>query len=933
MKIRKLISGILAICIFAIVYVPCANAEENTVLTVDVNRTVREITSRMYGLNFGWGASENNKIMLTGDGTDINPKYIQLFQDNLPLSRAGGMGANGFEWKKAIGDLEDRTAQETYTGQGTSVVRYGLTEWISGNYAADENAGFAYVVNLSDLENLADLVRFLRLNPSDPNAVGTDSTNWAQKRVDLGIENPVPIAIWELGNEVENAKAQGGLALYRPADYASACQQAIEIIKGIDPGAKICVEIQAADNASMSADWDENWNAAILGLASTSASIDYVSIHNYCNWENLSGAEARFESTENIANDMSAAFGKEIKVYVSEHAANRTSKAWGTDFGYMLPHTLGGTLATAEYFTKAFEYDCIDSMAYYALNGASWVAAYEFRGNLYFTAPGTLLKILNSNFTGSLLESELDTDKDKLFAKAVKTDNGVNILLVNRETEAVTVDFNFDNAPSEGYNLISKSYISGTDNGDDYYKVANPTNASWDPSYNKTEIEMVTDEVVSVKHIQSYEVAPLSVVVLNLEEALPRYAVGSYQKIRSSQYYFGNPNGLDADGYRSTMGASFSSLVGSEIDGSTVASGDYVITSNITAAKLNDFMSWGNGITNAFIWKADAEGNVTKLRGGTGIFNNFYGYCDNGGAATEYAFGQSTTPFIYVYGNDVAGDGTGMSVWVRPKPGKYVTYGREDLDLSGLSTFTFKFAYNVRNPGKGLPKIMGFLTQGYDQKYKNPSKKFQLFSILGSGEVRDFDNTGSSGVTLATNLGIGLESAYYTMKIIVDNTGETPRAMYELKNGSGTILRTSAWKNIPAETFDFSEDMGFKLHFHDEANGDNVVLLGYYDFGTVRQEDGKYKETIRIKNSSGSAISNAKRISALYDEDEETLIDIQVESVPTVENGKTVLYDTELNINGTPNPTVKHFLWNSFEGIQALGRLDRTKELPTIVCQ
>ena len=406
----------------------------------------------------------------------------------------------------------------------------------------------------------------------------------------------------------------------------------------------------------------------------------------------------------------------------------------------------------------------------------------------------------------------------------------------------------------------------------------------------------------------------------------------SYQKIWSPQFYTGT---LNDEKKLSTMGTSFPSLVDTEIDGSIVASTDQVILSTVTDSQLNNFYNYGNALTNVFIWKADSQGNITKMRGGTGIYNDFYGYCDNGGGEFALAGSANNTPYFHSQGaDDVAGEGTGYTLWVRPKnSSNYLTYGREDLDLSGLSTFTFKFAYNVRKAGKGLPKIMGFLTQGYDQKYKNPSKKFQLFSILGSGEVRDFDNTGSSGVTLATNLGIGLESAYYTMKIIVDNTGETPRAMYELKNGSGTILRTSAWKNIPAETFDFSEDMGFKLHFHDEANGDNVVLLGYYDFGTVRQEDGKYKETIRIKNSSGSAISNAKRISALYDEDEETLIDIQVESVPTVENGKTVLYDTELNINGTPNPTVKHFLWNSFEGIQALGRLDRTKELPTIVCQ
>ncbi len=75
------------------------------------------------------------------------------------------------------------------------------------------------------------------MTPDNPNAVGEDGTNWAQRRVDLGIEQPVPVRVWELGNEVGRF-SEGRRLRLRYRHYLQRCQRAISIIKSLDTETK-----------------------------------------------------------------------------------------------------------------------------------------------------------------------------------------------------------------------------------------------------------------------------------------------------------------------------------------------------------------------------------------------------------------------------------------------------------------------------------------------------------------------------------------------------------------------------------------------------------------------------------------------------------------------------------------------------------------------
>ncbi len=100
--------------------------------------------------------------------------------------------------------------------------------------SVEEDTAFIYAVNLYDTqENIADLVEFLS---GDGTVNYNGGVDWAAKRKALGLEKPVNIMAYELGNELD-AGSEGAWDINR---YLEACRKTIQTIKSVDPNAKNC---------------------------------------------------------------------------------------------------------------------------------------------------------------------------------------------------------------------------------------------------------------------------------------------------------------------------------------------------------------------------------------------------------------------------------------------------------------------------------------------------------------------------------------------------------------------------------------------------------------------------------------------------------------------------------------------------------------------
>ena len=482
-------------------------------LSVDTTDILKDVKRGSYGINFEWGA--NPELYLTNDYTATNPLFINTFRDNIPIARMAGVSANYMLWKEAIGDFADRSDLKFWHYDARKQY-YGPVEWIESVKTSDADAKLIYTVNLprelkntenlsgdpdqietgaTGIENLKDLVRFMRLNPSDANAVGSDGVNWAQKRVDCGITDPVDIYAWELGCELDS-KGQGG---YTKEEYVEMCEAAITAIRAIDPTAKIAAHERTSIKYSDTL--TNAWHNYIL--SELGDDIDYLSIHYYY----VPDDYAWFDSYLNNLNNAiaaSPAAGK-IKLLFTEHSTKRISQDVSAGYDYDLPHTLKGTLATAEFLTELMARPEIEATMYHSIASGSWALRYEKNGEYKKTAPGYVLDMFGKKAVGNSVSCTVTRTggtEANISAAAIKTDKGTNLVLVNTNEGDAVIDL--DNITGK---LKKESIISGNSYESDTFKNA----------YKDVE-EITYNENVFNTAIDSYTLKARSIVVLEFEE-------------------------------------------------------------------------------------------------------------------------------------------------------------------------------------------------------------------------------------------------------------------------------------------------------------------------------------------------------------------------------------------------------------------------------
>lgn len=494
--ILVLLSGLLIYsCMEKMMFFPIDKGPENsanTTILVDEFSVIKDAGKSMLGFNYEWGHWHMKVTMEEGNVLNVSQECIDVTKEtglHLPLNRMAGTSSQWMKWKQAIGPLANRTVQ----GSPAVKQRMGIVEWVTLVRSIDPDAEFVMVLNYETEtpQDYADLAEFLTGDGSE-NINGGE--NWAQKRIELGIAEPVKVAIWELGNELDLKVKK-----YTPSYYIEKSLPAITAIKEVCPDARFAA-IGATAPWSGARDW-RGWNTAVLQALGNQ--IDYLSFHPY-----YARVQSAMNNMERYMNEMrqqilTSTGSDRIKLYVSEHGVWPSDK----DDQATWPQTydLKGTLAVGAFIGRLYKRSDVAFSTTHAFSGRPWGAvALDVSANRKYTSGIAEMSSAFYNAVGEKVIRTSLTGKDtvNLETTAMLTDNGINLVLFNLEPDLQReVEFKFRFYP---YKLV-KEVIVTADSLSAYNTFGNKM-------ITKTE-NVISDN----KPFSEYTIPEKSMVVLYLE--------------------------------------------------------------------------------------------------------------------------------------------------------------------------------------------------------------------------------------------------------------------------------------------------------------------------------------------------------------------------------------------------------------------------------
>lgn len=411
-------------------------------LAIDPARSIGTASPLLFGTNQAWLPQE--RMMAGGPDGGPLPEFSALAAGlPMPLNRMAGSDSAHFRWKAAVGPMRDRTPISDEF-RSSRVRALGPLEWVRTVRGIDPSARFTWTFNCLQEEpaDHADLAAFLTGTPGGRRDGGED---WAARRAAWGMPQPVEVAIWEIGNEVDHGTTHGG-RFPDAAAYAGYAARTIAAVRAVQPQASFAVHAATAPwswGQRHAGDW-RDWHRTVLQRVGRD--IDWLVFHPYYCGLPISEIERHLD----ILRDDCATLvpGHPIRIYVSEHArwpAQQQGRRWEENWFHT--HSLGGCLATAQFLVRMLNRPEVGAAAYHALSAGPWGLFYDrdfVRGvpvPLWRTAMADLLTAFRPLHGGAVVASALDGERtagaEATCAAAVVRDGGDLLLaLVNREPTA-----------------------------------------------------------------------------------------------------------------------------------------------------------------------------------------------------------------------------------------------------------------------------------------------------------------------------------------------------------------------------------------------------------------------------------------------------------------------------------------------------------------
>ncbi len=785
-----------AIVLTTAFHAPSVGAATRYQLTVDESAVIKSVTSDMFGTNFEWGGYNNGgKFYVKENTNEINPEFVTAVRDMLPLCRMAGSSANKMYWKNAVGKYPDERQNLQFWEFEPMKISFGPVEWVRATQAAQENARYVYTLNVKDTaENNADLIRFMTLMPDDANAVGSDGINWAQRRIDYGIDNPVPVMAWEIGNELDS-DTNGA---YTAEEYAEVCRKMIDTVRAVNPGVKISVHTVTAYDGD-----DDAWLKPVL--QSCADGIDYVSLHYYYNPQDMKAVDDRLDSVKATIDKYAG--GKDIKIIMSEQASMRYTDDESDEYRrYYLPHTMRGVMGTAEYFMRSMLHPELEAAVCHATYSSSWATLYPEDGTVKRTATGDLLRIFSQNLVGDALKCTVGNfakgKNSDISACAVRTAEGLSVAMVNESSSEVTVDMKFNNR----YDLVGCDTIHPNDD--------NADNINADNYIGIKQIEVSSDSG-SIDDISKYSLKPYSVALLRLK---PKDSTDIQTSFFEDFEKYQTAEKLSDDG---TM-----------IINGRPADGDYSDTTvypNGTASVYE-----GNAMNNIAV--KDANGN--SVYGGLDGWYGFYG-----GARGNYYPGNRRLTVGAYSGTLDAAAAVNCSKSLRFEPSKsddsVSSFNRVNVDLAGYSFLSAQVNLSSETDDFGTAAIS--LTTNPkaapngDGTESACDSEYRIIEFSGSAEgtidvIFDGQRLGSIDKSYFQSV-LNEAAVWYTVQLRMINSGGTGFAKLDfVRDNDDKLIFSTDWQSTDF-CYGASAEYGIRFCAHSKKDAaqprvllDNIVF-------------------------------------------------------------------------------------------------------------
>lgn len=449
-----------------------AGSEQNTVLTVRESETLTVNPCEYLGFNndSGWAQSfaEAN-----GTSSAVNKSLIDALKSyDMGIGHVRGF-FHHIDWKETVGPER---------GSDSKGVPYsfGLAEWINALREFNPDITFTLTVNVDgNVEDVQDLVRFLTLDPSDENAVNSHGENWAAKRTEYGLGEPVKLSCLEMGNEWDLSRCddKGVFEDGAQQEYIDKSTTMINAIKAINSDVKTAV---CAFSAPHGADW-ASWNSIVLPALGNFA--DYIDCHYYYN----------AAMTGNFAGGMERdRINDQVMQYIDDIPEDRRPKIIFTEYAPFMAveqretenrfktTDLNAALYDAEFVARAISNENVAMLCHNSFEGGmSSEDAYEGDcwgiirpyddGTYLLTAAGEYYKAaydamkntsavysrLSSDTSGEkyLMSSESDAEKVLSQVAFKRRDGGLNVILSNTNPQRT---HNVSLAAEKSYRLEKK---------------------------------------------------------------------------------------------------------------------------------------------------------------------------------------------------------------------------------------------------------------------------------------------------------------------------------------------------------------------------------------------------------------------------------------------------------------------------------------------
>ncbi len=322
------------------------------------------------------------------ENDELKKSYIEFNEQEdtfkIPVMRWGGSSTLGLKLLNNVGPFNERkgtssiTTHDGATQDGRDAMRTGPIEYLQIMYGNNPNMKLIpcpspFMETPQDIENIAHFLL------DDKN-----ESEWGAKRAEYGIENPVDVFYWELGNEIDwsigGVKGDKSRAIW----YIDVVKDFTAAIRKVDPDAKICV---CGPTASWRVGW-KMWHQTIM--PELVGIVDAISYHPYFDGYST---ETCFKYMEIIKRDIDSYVAeqdirdengnlKDIKVLSTE-----CSRHYSYDDSWKYPGCMDyqSAVFTSHWLNTAFQKDFFIGSMYHCITSDAFANSFwRIDGDNYY---------------------------------------------------------------------------------------------------------------------------------------------------------------------------------------------------------------------------------------------------------------------------------------------------------------------------------------------------------------------------------------------------------------------------------------------------------------------------------------------------------------------------------------------------------------------